>query len=80
MATPALREAVLTEMLKRPWINPTKRPCVIPSLGDPPVLGLLVYQGYGCPHYSYIARTTETMQKHCCETHKDLEPPCGRGR
>jgi hypothetical protein len=25
VATPALREVVLTEMLKRPWIDPTKR-------------------------------------------------------
>ncbi|GFF60417.1 LOW QUALITY PROTEIN: hypothetical protein IFM46972_11579, partial [Aspergillus udagawae] len=80
VATPALREAVLTEILKRPWIDPTKRPCVILSLGDPPVSGLLVYQGHGYPYYSYVACTTETMQKHCWETYKDLEPPysCGR--
>jgi hypothetical protein len=80
VATSALHEAVLTEILKRPWIDPTKRPCVIPSPGDPPIPGLPVYRGYGCPHCSYIAHTTETMQKHRCETHKDLEPPCGRGR
>jgi hypothetical protein len=61
VATPALREAVLTEMLKHPWIDPTKRPCVILSPGDPPVPGLLVYQGYGCPYCSYIACTTKTM-------------------
>ncbi|RHZ43205.1 uncharacterized protein CDV56_100262 [Aspergillus thermomutatus] len=80
VATPALHEAVLTEMLKRPWIDPTKRPCVIPSPGDPPIPGLPVYQGHGCPHCSYVARTTETIQKHHRETHRDLEPPCGRGR
>jgi hypothetical protein len=79
VATPALREAVLTEMLKHLWIDPTKRPYVILSLGDPPIPGLPVYQGYGCPHCSYIAYTTKTMQKHHYETYKDLEPPCGCG-
>ncbi|RHZ49046.1 uncharacterized protein CDV56_103939 [Aspergillus thermomutatus] len=80
VATVALREAALTEMLKRPWIDPTKRSCVIPSPADPPIPGLPVYQGHGCPHCSYVARTTETIQKHHRETHRDLEPPCGRGR
>jgi hypothetical protein len=56
------------------------KPCVVPSPGDPPIPGLLVYQGHGCPHYSYIARTNETIQKHHCETYEDLEPPCGRGQ
>ncbi|KAF7184232.1 hypothetical protein CNMCM7691_004918 [Aspergillus felis] len=80
VATAALREAVLTEMLKYLWIDPTKRACIIPSPGDPPIPGLPVYQGYSCPHCSYIARTTETIQKHRHETHKDLEPPNGHGR
>jgi hypothetical protein len=80
VGTVALREAVLTEMLKRPWIDPAKRPCLIPSPGDPPIPGLPVYQGYGCPHCPYVSRSTETLQRHRRETHRDLDPPCGRGR
>ncbi|KAF7131459.1 hypothetical protein CNMCM5793_004684 [Aspergillus hiratsukae] len=80
VATVALREAVLTEMLKRPWIDPAKRPCLIPSPEDPPIPGLPVYQGYGCPHCFYVSRSTETLQRHRRETHRDLDPPCGRRR
>ncbi|KAF7163041.1 hypothetical protein CNMCM5623_008061 [Aspergillus felis] len=32
------------------------------------------------PPLLLAARTTETIQKHRCKTHKDLEPPCGHGR
>jgi hypothetical protein len=54
VATPALRQAVLTQMLQRPWADLSQGPCPQPSTGDPPMPSLLVYQGHGCLHCPYI--------------------------
>jgi hypothetical protein len=63
-ATYPLREAALGVMLWQPWADPAREPVRQPAAGDPPVPGLLVYQGYGCPHCPYIACTLDSMEKH----------------
>jgi hypothetical protein len=79
-ATPALREAALAVMLQRPWVDPARAPGRQPSAGDPPVPGLLVYQGHGCPHCPYIARTPDLVDKHRRGKHRGQDREWGPGR
>jgi glutaredoxin len=37
------------------------------------VLGLPVYQGYGCPHCLYITRTLDSMEKHRRAEHQEQD-------
>lgn len=80
VATPALCQAVLTEMLQRPWADPSQGPCPQPSTGDPPVPGLPVYQGRGCPHCPYICRALAGLQDHRARKHKDQDGYWGQGK
>jgi hypothetical protein len=68
----ACQEA-LAQMLKQPWIDPSREPGLFPPPGGPPMPGLPVYQGRGCPHCPYIGRTTSTMEKHRRVNHKDKD-------
>jgi hypothetical protein len=67
------RQEALAQMLKQPWTDPTREPGLFPPPGGPPVPGLPVYQGRGCPHCPYIRRTTKTMEKHQWVNHKDKD-------
>ncbi|KAG2000762.1 hypothetical protein GB937_010862 [Aspergillus fischeri] len=78
-ATVALCQAALTEMLKRPWIDPSQEAGLLPPPGAPPVEGLPVYQGYGCPHCPYVGRTARTLQDHRRRNHQEQDGHCGRG-
>jgi hypothetical protein len=80
VATPALCQAVLTQMLQRPWVDPSQGPCPQPSTGDPPVPGLPVYQGRGCPHCPYICRAVAGLQDHRAQKHKDQDGYWGQGK
>ncbi|KAF7184834.1 hypothetical protein CNMCM7691_006833 [Aspergillus felis] len=80
VATPALCQAVLTQMLQRPWVDPSQGPCPQPSAGDPPVPGLLVYQGHGCPHCPYICRSAALLHKHRAQKHREQEGHRGQGQ
>ncbi|KAL4982725.1 hypothetical protein BDW68DRAFT_182286 [Aspergillus falconensis] len=75
VATVAQRDTALAEMLKRPWIDPAKQPCITPSPADPPISGLPVHQGYGCPHCAYVALHHKSVQKHRSTNHRDIETP-----
>ncbi|KAL6228589.1 hypothetical protein BDW75DRAFT_246594, partial [Aspergillus navahoensis] len=79
-ATVALCEAALASMLQRPWVDPWREPCRQPAPGDPPVPGLPVYRGYGCPHCPYITRALKGIQEHRRKKHKDRDGSWGRGR
>jgi hypothetical protein len=72
-ATYPLREAALGAMLQQPWADPAWEPVRQPAAGDPPVLGLPVYQGYGCPHCLYITRTLDSMEKHRRAEHQEQD-------
>jgi hypothetical protein len=74
------RQEALAQMLKQPWADPTREPGLFPPLGKPPVPGLPVYQGRGCPHCPYIGRTTKTMEKHRRVNYKDKDGYCSSGR
>ncbi|KAG2001178.1 hypothetical protein GB937_010415 [Aspergillus fischeri] len=78
-ATVALCQAALTEMLKRPWIDPSQEAGPLPP-GGPPVEGLPVYRGYGCPHCPYVCRTARSLQDHRRRNHQEQDGHCGRGR
>ncbi|GFF59837.1 telomere-associated RecQ helicase, putative [Aspergillus udagawae] len=80
VATPALCQAVLTQMLQRPWADPGQGPCPQPSAGDPPIPGLPVYQGHRCPHCPYICRSPALLHKHRAQKHRDQEGHWGQGR
>ncbi|GFF61387.1 conserved hypothetical protein, partial [Aspergillus udagawae] len=80
VATPALCQVVLTQMLQRPWADPSQGPCPQPSTGDPPVPGLPVYQGRGCPHCPYICRALARLQDHRAQKHKDQDGYWGWGK
>ncbi|GFG01000.1 conserved hypothetical protein [Aspergillus udagawae] len=80
VATPALCQAVLTQMLQRLWVDPSRGPCPQPSAGDPPVPGLPVYQGSGCPHCPYICRSLARLRGHRAQKHQDQDGHWGRGR
>ncbi|KAG2000910.1 hypothetical protein GB937_010702 [Aspergillus fischeri] len=60
-------------MLQRPWADLSQGPCPQPSTGDPPVPGLPVYQGRGCPHCPYICRALAGLQDHRARKHKDQD-------
>ena len=72
-ATPALQQAALTAMLQQPWINPEHEIVRFPPPSSPPILGLPVYRGYGCPYYEYICRCRRTMDKHRDQNHADRD-------
>jgi hypothetical protein len=65
VVTHPLREAALEAILQQPWADLAREPVRQPAAGDPPVPGLPVYQGYGCPHYPYVTRTVDSTEKHC---------------
>ena len=79
-ATTALCQAALTEMLKQPWVDPTRERCPVPPTGGPPIPGLPVYKGYGCPHCPYVCRMTETLRNHRGRAHRELDRKRYRGR
>ncbi|CEL11799.1 hypothetical protein ASPCAL14895 [Aspergillus calidoustus] len=79
-ATLPLREAALEAMLQRAWADPAQEPGRQPTTGDPPVPGLPVYQGYGCPHCPYIAWTLESTNGHRRAQHKEQDGTWGPGR
>lgn len=65
-------------MSKRPWLDPTREPCIYPDAGSPPIPHLPVYTGYQCPRCSYIVRATGALSKHIRKTHPELGRPVGR--
>jgi hypothetical protein len=79
-ATYPLREAALGAMLQQPWADPAREPVRQPATGNPPVPGLPVYQGYGCPHCLYIARTLDSMEKHRRVEHQEQDGIWGQGQ
>ncbi|KAL4755670.1 uncharacterized protein BDW70DRAFT_165234 [Aspergillus foveolatus] len=79
-ATVALCKAALAKMLQQPWVDSCRGPCRQPAPADPPVPGLPVYQGYGCPHCPYIARHVTCMQNHRGKHHQDQDGTRGPGR
>jgi hypothetical protein len=72
-ATLSLREAALEAMLQRPWADPAREPGLFPPPGGPPVPGLPVHQGYGCPHCPYITRSLKATQNHRRQAHQDQD-------
>ncbi|KAL2783456.1 hypothetical protein BJX66DRAFT_344936 [Aspergillus keveii] len=72
-ATLPLREAALEAMLQRPWADPAREPGLFPPPGGPPVPGLPIYQGYGCPHCPYITRSLKATQNHRRQAHQDQD-------
>ncbi|KAF9882619.1 hypothetical protein FE257_005953 [Aspergillus nanangensis] len=80
VATPALRQAVLDTMHQQPWIDPEQEIVRLPPASSPPIPGLPVFQGYGCPHCGYICRSSETIKKHRRENRQDQDGRWGRGR
>ena len=72
-ATPALREAALAAMLQRPWIELAKEANIFPPARDPPVPGLPVYRGYGCPHCPYIVRSCPSLDEYRRKKHKEQD-------
>ncbi|THC87114.1 hypothetical protein EYZ11_013440 [Aspergillus tanneri] len=77
-ATPALRQAALTEMLQRPWLDPAREPYVFPLSNSPAVPGLPVYSGYSCLVCSHILRTKESLRVHMSRRHPETRQPRGR--
>jgi hypothetical protein len=67
-------------MLQQPWVDPARELSRQPTAGDPPVPGLPVYQGYGCPHCPYIARTLDSTNTHRRAKHRDQDGVWGQGR
>ncbi|KAL2835500.1 hypothetical protein BJY01DRAFT_252624 [Aspergillus pseudoustus] len=67
-------------MLQRPWADPARAPGRQPSAGNPPVPGLPVYQGYGCPHCPYITWTPDSVDKHHRGKHRGQDREWGPGR
>ncbi|OOO04500.1 hypothetical protein AFCA_000004 [Aspergillus flavus] len=76
--TAELRQAVLTEMLKKPWIEPRKEPSRFPSPDSPPIPHLPIYSGLRCPRCSYIGRSSNTLRNHLSHSHPDTRRPRGR--
>ncbi|KAL4901255.1 hypothetical protein BDW74DRAFT_187881 [Aspergillus multicolor] len=68
-----LREAALAAMLQRPWADPAREPGRQPPAGGLPLPGLPVYQGHGCPHCLYVARTLDAMEKHRRAKHREKD-------
>ncbi|KAF7184841.1 hypothetical protein CNMCM7691_006891 [Aspergillus felis] len=66
-------------MLQQPWVDPSQGPCPQPSAGDPPMPGLPVYQGHGCPHCPYICRSVALLHKHRAQKHQEQEGHWGQG-
>ena len=76
--TAELRQTVLTEMLKRPWIEPRKKSSRFPSPDSPPIPYLPVYSGLRCPLCLYICRLLSTLRHHLSRSHPDTRRPRGR--
>jgi hypothetical protein len=78
-STSSLRQAALDQMLLRPWFDPRKEPCPVPPTDGPPIPGLTVFQGLGCPGCPYVARKVSAMASHYSKTH--VSPgACQKGR
>ncbi|GAB1213286.1 hypothetical protein ATERTT37_002435 [Aspergillus terreus] len=65
-------------MSKRPWLDPTREPCIYPDAGSPPIPHLPVYTGYQCPRCRYIVRAPRVLFNHIRKTHPELGRPVGR--
>jgi hypothetical protein len=52
-----LRQAALTEMLKRPWLDSAQEACVFPPPDSPLVPALPVYPGLGCHLCGYVCHS-----------------------
>ncbi|KAF7586549.1 hypothetical protein BBP40_008689 [Aspergillus hancockii] len=76
-ATAELRQTALTEMLQRPWLDPAREPCVFAPPNSPPVPGLPVSPGLGCPRCNYACRSVESLRNYLLQEH--LETRQGRG-
>ncbi|KAL4861596.1 hypothetical protein BDV12DRAFT_207891 [Aspergillus spectabilis] len=68
-ATSPLRQIILDQIIQRPWLNPSNEPCPVPTLSSPPIEGLTLFRGLGCPHCPYVARSVRSMAKHYQKTH-----------
>jgi hypothetical protein len=79
-ATLPLHKAALAVMLQRPWADPAREPGRQPTAGDPPVPGLPVYQGFGCPHCPYITQNPDSTEKHRRAKHREQDGVWGQGR
>ncbi|KAB8239890.1 hypothetical protein BDV35DRAFT_399173, partial [Aspergillus flavus] len=73
-ATAALRQAALTAMLQRPWLDPAKEPCVFPTSSSFLAPGLPVFPGLGCTHCEYACRSPYTLRNHIVRTHPETRP------
>ncbi|KAL4860498.1 hypothetical protein BDV12DRAFT_209310 [Aspergillus spectabilis] len=69
-ATSPLRQIILDQMIQRPWLNPSKEPCPVPTPSSPPIEGLTLFRGLGCPNCPYVARSVRSMAKHHQKTHR----------
>ncbi|EAU31660.1 predicted protein [Aspergillus terreus NIH2624] len=76
--TGALRQDTYQRMSKRPWLDPTREPCIYPDAGSPPIPHLPVYTGYQCPRCRYIVRAPRVLFNHIRKTHPELGRPVGR--
>ncbi|KAJ5117456.1 hypothetical protein N7448_011088 [Penicillium atrosanguineum] len=76
--TAELRQAALAEMLKRPWLEPTRESCKFPPPDSAPIAGLPVYPGLRCPRCSYVSRALTTLRSHLAHIHPETRRPRGR--
>jgi hypothetical protein len=72
------RQAALAEILKQPWIEPTREPCKFPPPDSAPIPGLPVYPSLRCPCCSYMSRSLATLRKHLERIHPETRRPRGR--
>ncbi|KAE8359040.1 hypothetical protein BDV27DRAFT_163026 [Aspergillus caelatus] len=75
--TAELRQAALTEMLKKAWIEPRKEVCRFPSPDSLPIPHLPVYSGLRCPLCSYVSRSPQTLRSHMSGIHPETRRPRG---
>lgn len=66
-------------MRRLPWLDPEKEPCIFSPPESPPIPGLSVYRGYGCPYCAFVTRKeTIIFGKHRGQNHHDRRRPPGR--
>jgi hypothetical protein len=69
-ASGPLRQVVLDHMIQLPWLDPSREPCPVPIPSSPPIEGLALFRGLGCPHCPYVARSVNAMAKHYQKSHR----------
>jgi hypothetical protein len=76
--TAELRQAALAEMLKWPWLEPTREPCRLHPPDSAPIPGLPVYPDFRCPRCTYISRALATIRSHLAHIHPETRRLRGR--